>query len=55
MLLIVVKKNTDSSIRSGSGKKDGAVKLWPSKEPEEQVEHLTVTVIDSIRPPSTAI
>jgi hypothetical protein len=46
MSLIVDNKNIDFLITYGNGKKDGEVKLWPSKDLEEQEEQLMDTVID---------
>ena len=46
-LLTLARKNTDTLTKSGNGKKDGAAKPWPNKDPVEQVEQLMVTVTDS--------
>ena len=50
-LLTPDRKSTDTSTKSGSGKKGGAAKPWPNKDPVEPVEQLMVTATDSIRQP----
>lgn len=47
MLLIVAKRNIDSLIKYGDGKKDGEVRRWLSKELVEQAVQHMVIAIDS--------
>ena len=46
MSLIADKKNIDTSIRYGNGKKDGDQKPWLNKDLVEPVERHTVIAID---------
>ncbi len=53
MLLIVVRRNIDSLIKCGNGKKDGEARQWLNKGLVEQAEQHMAIAIDYIRRPYT--